>query len=148
MNKEREPQLPRLTLEIVAQQAQETTLEDGGHAPTLIIEGSNRSVVLQFKKIADTHEGRAAQMTSAGFTMAQESVTGIPKQVFLISEGWLSSAKDGQLPDTSPSQDPNRIEVLIVTGVDLTAREYKGVIFEMKRDDEGQLMALEAHQPP
>mgnify|MGYP006187622179 CR=1 FL=1 len=34
-----------------------------------------------------------------------------------------------------------------VTGVDLTARESKGVIFEMKRDDQSQLIALENHVP-
>lgn len=34
----------------------ETTIEHGGHTPTLIVEGSKRPVMMQFEAVPDSHE--------------------------------------------------------------------------------------------
>src|SRR5262245_26421072 len=108
---EQNPVPLHFTLEAVAEMAEEVLLRDGMHVPTLIAEGEQNAVVLQIPDIADSHEERVSQMGLAGFAIAHGAQIGSLRQLFFVSEGWLSEMpKDA--PFSTPSQDPNRIEVL------------------------------------
>src|SRR4051794_8174664 len=85
-----EKQRPHLTLEQVTQMAQKVILEQGGHHPTLIVEGHNQSLILQIQPIAPTAEGRAQQLFRIGYMLGQTGEIGVLQQAFFISEAWVS----------------------------------------------------------
>ncbi|MEL7592316.1 MAG: hypothetical protein AAGU17_13580, partial [Anaerolineaceae bacterium] len=47
-----------------------------------------------------------------------------------------------KLPDMSPSQDPQRKEVLIVDGVEIKPRRTRVAIYGMLRDEQGNLREI------
>lgn len=142
MSTEGETQPPELTLESVSQVARAVTLQHGHHVPTLITVGSKETLVAQLPDFEDTHEGRVQQMTAIGVAVAQDADIGLLERVFFISEAWMSLAKDGKLPEILPSQDPARKEVLVVSSLDIAAREPDMVLFEMIRNNKGKLKRL------
>ncbi len=54
----------------------------------------------------------------------------------------MSTVDKNGIPRLPPSQDPERIEVLLIDSFDLTHGENALVIFAMNRDGEGSLLAL------
>jgi hypothetical protein len=116
--------------------------------PTLIVEGSGGSVVGQVTDLPDTHEGRVRWMFSAGFALAQSGQVGLLRQVFFISEGWMSTAGADGTIEMPPSQDPNRQEVLFVSSLKVKERRTDLALFEMVRDGEGRLTELKRMQQP
>ena len=60
-------------------------------------------------------------MFQAGFALAQTEMVSDLRQVFHISEGWMSAGKPGAMPINPPSQDPNRREVFLVFGLNVAA---------------------------
>ncbi|SRR5258708_18262086 len=146
MNKETEPQ-PILSIEKVASLASETLLRDGKYIPTIIAEGSRSGAVIQFSEFGDTFEKRQQQMTQTGYFLARDAKFGLLKQAFLISEGWLS-VSDGDTPPTlPPSQDPNRKEVLTISGLQVEGLHVSMIIFEMIRNRQGQLTKVKPFAP-
>jgi hypothetical protein len=87
-------------------------------------------------------------MLSAGFAFAQSREVGELKQVFFISEAWMSIAELDKPPAVRPSQDPERIEVIMVSNLAVqeapTRVESRMAILEMIRDAEGRLTDLNA----
>lgn len=117
-------------------------MRDGYHAPTLIIDGSIRPVIVQIDGLAPTFEGRAQQMFVAGQALARDGGAGQLRSVYFVSEAWLSQAQDGRLPDVPPSQDPQRKEVLIVNGVEVKSHRARVAIYEMMRDEQENLREI------
>jgi|SRR5579859_2556571 len=147
MTAEREQPNSILTLAEISQLAKEVTLEGGQCAPTLIVNGSEVVLMLNLLDIPDTHEGRARMMFSAGRDVARQSGIGNLRQVYFISEAWMSVAEKGKTLDRPPSQDPNRIEALVISGFNLESTEVDLAVFEMVRDSEGTLTELKDFQP-
>lgn len=148
MSKEWQPRPAPITFEQVTRLAQEALLRDGHHAPTLIIDGSLRPVVMQIDGLAPTFEGRVQQMFVAGQALARDGGAGRLRSVYFITEAWLSQANEGKLPDVPPSQDPQRKEVLIVDGVEAKSRRARVAIYEMMRDEQGNLREIREIQLP
>ncbi|HMN14201.1 MAG TPA: hypothetical protein PKD55_17945 [Bellilinea sp.] len=142
MRNEQEPRPAPITFEQVSHFAQEALLRNGHHAPTLIIDGSARPVVVQIDGLAPTFEGRVQQMFVAGQAVARDGSAGRLRSVYFVSEAWLSQAQEGKLPDMSPSQDPQRKEVLIVDGVEIKPRRTRVAIYGMLRDEQGNLREI------
>lgn len=117
-------------------------MRDGHHAPTLIIDGSARPVIVQIDGLAPTFEGRVQQMFVAGQALARDGGAGRLRSVYFVTEAWLSHAQDGKLPDVPPSQDPQRKEVLIVDRVEVRPRRTRVAIYEMLRDEQGNLREI------
>ena len=138
----------QFTLEGVIRLAKEVALEHGGHVPTLIVEGSDSSVIGQMADFPDTHEARRRWMFSAGFALAQSGQVGALKQIFFVSEGWMSLAAEDGTVEVPPSQDPDRKEVLFISTLKANERRTDLVLFEMVRDDEGRLTELKRLQQP
>lgn len=137
---------PHLTLDDIVSLAQETTLANGGHVPALIVEGSRQTVAVALDTVGPTFTDRQEQMLFAGLALARSGEVGVLQQVFFISEGWMSIAAEDKPIETLPSQDPQRKEILMISGLALPTRTAEIVIFEMKRDDAGKLTALEQVQ--
>lgn len=134
--------VPLLTLEQVAQQAKDTTLSLGSHIPTLIAEGDLRAAIAQLQPLAETHEGRKAQMFLNGLMLVQSGEVGVLQQVFFISEAWLSAARKERDLVIPPSRDPQRKEVLMVSQHVIRSRHEDVLIFEMQRNSRGKLTQL------
>lgn len=136
-------QKPPLSLEAIAQLAKETTLRDGYHLPTLIVDGEHQAIATQIERFAPTHEGRAQQLFVLGMILAERGEPSVLQQVFLITEAWMSMATQEHSPHVPPSQDPQRKEILAVSRLRVHPPHTDMVVFEMKRDSTGKLMSLE-----
>ena len=147
MSTEREQPPAPIEFDQVIRLAKETLLRDGYHAPTLIVDGSRWRAVIEFSELAPNHEGRASQMFSVGTLLARGGKMGRLRHVFFISEGWMSVPHEGKLPDVLPSQDPNRKEMLVITGYEERTRQTTMALFEMIRDPEGALRELRDFVP-
>ena len=81
-------------------------------------------------------------MHSAGRFAARSGDVGILRQVFMISEGWMKETRDGKPSKMRPAHDPDRKEVLIVSGLQIEERLKYLRMFEMQRDPKGRLINL------
>jgi hypothetical protein len=147
MSKERWRGQEPFTFDEVTRIAREVALKHGGHVPVLIAEGTRRSFGGRIANLPDTHEDRIRWMLSAGYALARSGEVGGLQQVIFISEGWMSIG-EGTLPESRPSQDPARKEVLLVSNLTIRDRCSRVVIFEMVRDVEGELTELRDLQLP
>lgn len=136
------PRPSRFTLEDITRLAKESALKQGQHIPTVVVEGSLQPVYAQFKEFPGTHEERLNRLFAAGYSLAEEGQVGNLKQVFFISEGWLSTRVTGTLPDVPPSQDPNRQEVLIISCLQILGHKTRIRLLEMLRNSAGKLIGL------
>ncbi len=144
MNHEEEPQPGPLTLEEVASLAKEMVLHDGYHVPTVIAEGNKGAVAMQITELGSTAEERQRQMFQAGFALAQTQAVGVLRQVFQVSEGWMSGGQPGERPHYPPSQDPNRKEILLVASLTVPSARNEVRVWEMIRDPTRKLVDLKA----
>lgn len=142
MPKEDRNQPSPLTLETITQLAVETTLVSGRHAPTLVVEGNTQTVRLELTQTPPTPEGRALQMLTIGALLREQRQLGTLKQLFFISEAWLSSQATAHPARPRPSQDPNRQEVLIISRFQAHDEATQAVILAMRRDKKGELREL------
>lgn len=129
--------------------AKEITLRDGSHIPTLIVEGSDNSVFAPFETLPETQEERSHMMFAAGVAIGQSGQIGKLERLYFISEGWMSVVEKENPTILPPSQDPNRIETLIimVANTSLVTRNEL-IIFEMVRDKEENLIDLRPFDSP
>ena len=134
---------PQLTIEEVSQMARETAMRMGSHVPLLVVEGDLDRLLFPITEMAKTHEGRAQQLFIAGLMLARSGEVGVLHQLFFITEAWLSMVEDGKIPETPPSQDPKRKEVLTISHVNLLTGITHLAMLEMKRNEQGELQALE-----
>jgi hypothetical protein len=142
MYKERDRPPAGWTLDAVSLKAQEMALENGGHVPTLLVEGTRQSAVLQFAELGETHEERVEHMLLAGVELAQEASVGELEQIFFVVEGNISIPKHEQKSVAATSQEPIPQSVLIVTQLNLRELLSRGMIYQMIRDDREQLTQL------
>jgi hypothetical protein len=131
-----------MTLQELSQKAREIVLKDGYHAPMLFVEGTNGMVPVLLDL---THEGdsRFLYMRGLGRHLALDKRHGDLQQLFMVSEVWMVLAKDGKMPAPRPSQDPHRIEALVIGKMTLPDRKPGMAIFEMVRDAAGKVTDLQ-----
>lgn len=131
-----------INFEDITQLAVEAALKQGSHSPCMLIDGSKKMMYGGLPHLPDTHEKRMQFMYAAGQVAAISEEVGKLRQVFMISEAWMSTPKESELPKIIPSQDPNRKEVLIISGLDMQKQIKYLKIFEMMRDKDGILIGL------
>jgi len=140
-----------ITFEQVTRLAQESLLRQGTHPPTLIVDGVTNPIVIQMERVAPTYEARLQQMLVTGQALAHEGTAGRVRSVYFVIEAWLSQAREGKPPMMRASQDPQRKEVLIVSGLSGLIghrRQVHLAIFEMLRDEQGALQELRDYAFP
>lgn len=141
-NKGREDAAGWINFENITQLAIEATLKQGKQIPCLIIDGSKKMMYGGMPYLPETHNERMQFMYAAGQIALMSGEIGNLKQVFLISEGWMSVPKDSNPPKTLPAEDPNRKEVLIVSGLEIQKQTKYLKVFEMLRDKDEILIGL------
>ncbi len=101
-----------------------------------------------FREMPDTHQSRAQMMDLIGRTFAKNGRIGRLKQVFFICEGWMSMGSKENPPKMRPSEDPERMEVLIVSGLQIEGNKKNLMLFQMHRDNQNRLVDLREIKPP
>ncbi len=132
-----------ISFDDIARVAKETILRDGKHIPALIIEGTKKAV---FRSIP-VFPGTAQFMHVVGRQEAKSGEVGDIRQVFFISEGWMSLPKDREISKIIPSQDPNRKEVLVVSRLKIQGQVKNIKLFELIRNDHGKLVDIQEFLP-
>ena len=147
MSKERQ-QPEQTTIEHIVHVAREAALAHGGYIPTIFVKGSQQSIVLQVPELEDTHDARRLQMQMMGWLLGRGGQFGTLKQVFLVTEAWMSSGDEDDPPVFPPSQDPHRVEVLTIFGYQLETDTGEMRLLEMMRDSNGDLTDLQPFAMP
>jgi hypothetical protein len=143
VDKERGKTPKRIVFEDIVRVAKEMLLRDGYHVPTLVVDGSRQPAILQIRPLGETHEERMTQLYLAGVNLGLDGRLGMLRQVFLITEGWMSRNQEGNgLPEVPPSEDPSRVEILAVTNYDAVARKVEMALIEMVRTEDQHLVEI------
>jgi len=132
----------RTSIDEIISNAQEIILRDGHHVSIMIVEGSRDMLVSQLRKFPDTHEARMELIRFIGLTTAMSGKFGKLRQVFMVSEGWMSIASQDKPSKRRPSEDPNKKEVLIVSGLQILEKQKFLKLFEILRDTQGKVIDL------
>ncbi len=132
-----------ISLDEIVSNAKEILLRDGNHVPALIVEGSKKLIVAPIPNMPETHGERIVLLRFLGQAAVKTGSIGQLQQVFIITEGWLSVGIKEESSEVRPSQDPNRKEVLIISGMQIKERRKIMKLFEILRDDENQVISLE-----
>jgi hypothetical protein len=132
-----------MTIHDVARRAEQVLLEHGHHVPMLVVEGTTQSLVVAMPDLPRDSDEKAGRMLTTGYIVGRDDQVGELRQVFFIAEAWLSAATADKPPSVPPSRDPNRQEVLVISGRAVASRETELVLFQVLRDQQGKLRGLQ-----
>jgi hypothetical protein len=140
MSVERKP--TNFNFELIKNSALELILRDGSHPPILIAQGSIGAVIGFPQQLPATADERLKWMWGSGFENASDPRLGNLEEIFFVGEGWMSEVRDGKMPESSPSKDPQRKEILMVSSLKVGSQMANLAIYEMVRDELGNLTDL------
>ena len=111
----------------------------GGISPTLYVCGTRQTVSIPMPE-AENAVGRVEQMINAAIQLAQSGNVGDIDLVILVTEAWVSPARQ---PFTiQPSKDPNRCEVLVISALDGVTKAQKLLLYACIREQNGVVTDL------
>lgn len=137
MSLERDP--TGIGFEEVISKAKELMLRDGILIPVVIIDGSKNTLVQRITELPDAHEERVMLLRELGESAARYGKVGELQQVFMATEGWMSISTDDESA-TLPSEDPNRMEVLIMSKLTSKDKRKQAKVFKIIREPNGQVL--------
>lgn len=146
MSKERILGDADINIDFIALMAKEHLLEHGTHVPTVIAIGTCGKGIGQLDGALDSHEERVQAMRVLGKVFRREGSVGQLLKIYFVSEGWMSVAKKPGADLMRPSLDPNRIEVLVVSELDLQNQKTNMLLFEMARDEKQKLVEIKPYE--
>jgi len=117
--------------------AKQLMLRDGYHAPMVFAKGTKSRVAVVLERFGNTADERVGDMLNAGAMVADRRNIGELEQIVLVNEAWMS-----RNVDVMPSQDPKRIEVLVINSLDTSTQEEYLTAFEIVRNPKGQVIDL------
>lgn len=118
-------------------------LEDGYHAPIVFVKGTNGKSAVQLVQFGDTADERVKDMFYAGAFLADKGNIGEVELIVFVSEAWM-----GRNSNITPSQDPSRIEVLLINSLNAMTQEERLIAFDVIRDPKGQVIDLKRSDLP
>lgn len=100
----------------IVEMAKEGMLKNGSHTPTLIAEGQTGKAAIYFLGyLPETTFEKQKMLFGIGREHGIGHPGNIPTQCYFVSEAWVSIQKEGEERKyRSPSEDPNRKEMLII----------------------------------
>jgi len=121
----------------IADLAKKLFIEDGYHAPIVIAKGTRGKRVVLLEQFGATADERVKDMFYAGAMLADKGNIGELELIVFVNEAWI-----GRNINVLPSQDPKRIEVLLINNLDARTQEENLLAFEVKRDPKGNVLDL------
>ena len=146
MSHEHDQRPDPLTFEQIAESAKEHLLAKGSHPPLLVLEGDADTVGIELD-FPKTSERRQELLYVVGLGVARTGVVGALRQVFLVSEAWMSTPDDLDSNFRPPAEDPQRREILLIMSRRPEASLMRVVALEMRRDSEGAVRELNEITP-
>jgi hypothetical protein len=131
------------SFEEVISKAKEMMLRDGAHDPILIIDGGGNLAFMQIPDLPESPKEKSWLLQSLGQMAAKNGIAYQLNQVFMVTEGWLSMPNKNDGTEIRPSRDPNRKEVLIISGAQVIEEKKFARIFEILRDRDQHVVELE-----
>jgi hypothetical protein len=127
--------------------AKEFMLKDGKHAPTLFVETDKPEMVIAgLADMPGTPDARLTYFLALGRKFAADHPGERVREVAFIVMSWASKQEVGKpAPKVRPSQDPNRMELLLISHVTLNADDsvaLDGQMVEILRDGKGKVRDL------
>lgn len=127
-----------MTLDQIIDIATNILMTNGEHIALVIVEVEDR---FAFVPIEMPDHDRPGYFFMAG-VLSGDALKQNLESCFFISEAWMSEKVKGESLEVPPSQDPNRIEVLIVAEYRASSGAIVTVSLKMLRDGQGQLTGL------
>ena len=134
-----------IDINVIAEMAKENLLRHGSHSPTVIAVGDGGKGIGQLEGALDSHEERLQAMWALGAIFRRKKDLGQLRQIYFVSEGWLSDVRKSGAKLMQPSLDPNRIEVLVVSELDLRNSKTNMLPFEIVRDVNRKLVEIKPY---
>ncbi|HCR70138.1 MAG TPA: hypothetical protein DIW23_01740 [Anaerolineae bacterium] len=138
-----ERQKPNISFEEVVSQAKETILRMGNHVPALIVEGDKKLVYGEILDLPPTHGERMNLLRFLGQTSAKSAVIGKLNKAYMVTEGWMSTVGEDKPSNLRPSQDPEKKEVLIISGIEIQDNKKRIMVYEIIRNKNKKIDHLE-----
>lgn|GEM_PF-5093261 len=129
-------------VEAIIQFAKKLMLEIGSFQPTIFVKGSTRQVAVEIKGFG-THADKREDMLNAGVWVATKYNVGELETLIFVSEAWM-----GMNMNVMPSQDPKRVEVLIINILNVATQEERMVQFEIVRNKQKKVIDLKEPDLP
>lgn len=117
--------------------AKEVLLRDGFHKPMVFIHGTNGKVAVEIKNLGDDANQRELTMLNTGTLIACKNNVGELDLIVIVHEAWMSKNLT-----MLPSQNPKRIEVLMINFLDVGTQEEKAATFRIIRNKWGEAIEL------
>lgn len=134
---------PNISFEEVISQAKETILRAGNHQPALIAVGDKKLVYGEIPDIPPTYGARVHLLRFLGQASAKSGVIGKLNKAYMVTEGWMSAVSEDKPSNIRPSQDPEKKEVLIISGIEIQENKKRIMVFEIIRDKNKKIDRLE-----
>lgn len=129
-------------VEKIIQLAKQYMLKSGQHPPAVFIKGSMGKGVVVLEDFG-VHNDKRTDMLNAGVFTATKHSVGELETIIFVSEAWM-----GMNMDVQPSQDPKRVEVLIINSLDVATQEERMIQFEIVRNKEKKVIDLKEPDLP
>jgi hypothetical protein len=121
----------------ITEMAKAYMLRNGCHVPMIFTKGTNGKVFTLLESFGNTADERVKDMLYAGAMVADQRNVGELELIVFVSEAWMGSNRD-----VMPSQDPQRIEVLLINTLDTQTQEEQIIAFEIVRDNQEKVIDL------
>ena len=131
-----------MIIDEVLQYAREAISELGNHPPVLFAYGTTGKLIVPLMSLPDTSSQRIIALAGLGGQVAEKKSVGVLTDVLLTSEGWMSRLGNRQAPSVPPSLDPKRMEVLVISSLDVTENRQEARAYEIVRDSAKKLTRL------
>jgi hypothetical protein len=111
------------------------------------MEADNKLSTGQIPNMPPTHGERVELLRFLGQTVAESGRIDQLQQVFMVSDGWMSTPSEDRPAKLRPSEDPARKEVLIISAIQMKERKKQMEILEVLRDSHNQVVGFEDFLP-
>ena len=106
-------------------------------------DGTHNLVALVTKGWKDYYSKKQA-IVEMGFMAAEYE--NVLAAAFIVTEAWMTQSTSGELPAVLPSDDPERVEVVVISGATLDKRQNQAIVQVERRN--GRLRAGEVTSIP
>jgi hypothetical protein len=129
-------------VENIMRLVQKIMLETGSFQPTVFVKGSERRIAVELQGFGK-HDDKRKDMLNAGVMVATKHNVGELETLVFVSEAWM-----GMNMNIMPSQDPKRVEVLIINSLDVATQEEQMIQFEIVRNKQKKVIDLKKPDLP
>ena len=119
------------------------TKKSGGFISELIAIGDANNIIIAFADLPETFEEKIKMFVGAGKKTGTDALIGKLQKLYFGTESWMIQVdKDEEKPDGYIRDNPNRVEILLLTEQNLENHTSQAKFYIMKRDSEEKLIDL------